>query len=153
MALQRKEHWATRDLHEFLVSRAHAPFVWGANDCCLFPADAVQAMTGVDLADDFRGKYSDEDSAFALIEAVTGSTAPRETAIADAAAWCAAKHGLKEWPMPLYAKRGDLVVIEDSGRLISGVIHLTGRHVVSMGQSGIVKRAITSASIKRAWHI
>jgi hypothetical protein len=153
MALVRKTHWATRELTEFLIARASQPFAWGSNDCCLFPADAIQALTGVDLAADFRGKYSTEVEAFALIRSVTGSTAPSETAVADVAAWCAAQHRLMEWPQPLFAQRGDLVVIENGGRQIAGIVHLTGRHVVSMAESGLVKLLITPTLIKRAWHV
>lgn len=161
MTLKRTTHWATRELHELLVSRAHAPFAWGTNDCALFAANAIQAMTGTDIAAAFRGKdgaaaYSDEASALALIQKVTGSTATIATAVGDAAAWCAQQHGLIEWtrdgkPSPLYAQRGDLVVVENGGRLIAGILHLTGRHVVSMAESGIVK--LPPGSLRRAWKV
>ena len=148
MALTRKEHWATRSLQQFLLARAKTPFGWGTNDCCLFPADAIEAFTGVDIADDFRGKYSTEAEAFALIKTVTGGTN-----VADAAAWCASKHGLMEWPQPLFAQRGDLVVIANGGNLIAGIVHLTGRHVVTMAETGIVKFTITRSLIQKAWHV
>ena len=32
-------------------------FVWGKCDCCLWAADVVEALTGVDYAAEFRGKY------------------------------------------------------------------------------------------------
>jgi hypothetical protein len=48
MALTKIQHWQTRAFHEFLISRARAPFVWGVNDCALFAADGVLAITGVD---------------------------------------------------------------------------------------------------------
>lgn len=35
-----------------------ASFIWGENDCALFVANAVLAMTGHDIAAPFRGKYS-----------------------------------------------------------------------------------------------
>jgi hypothetical protein len=146
MSLTRTEHWATREFHAFLLDRAKIPFAWGINDCCLFPADAIQSFTGVDLADDFRGKYTDQASAFAAIKVVANG----ET-VADAAAYCAAKHGLKEWPFPLQARRGDLVVIQESGSLIAGVVHLNGRHVISVGEGGLVRLPITA--VKRAWAI
>jgi hypothetical protein len=146
MPLKRTTHWATRELHDFFLARATQPFAWGSNDCCLFPADAIRAMTGVDLAEDFRGKYSDEASAFALIKEVTGG----ET-VADAAAWCAQKHELPEWHLPLFAQRGDLVVVRDSGRLIAGIVGLTGRGAISVGEEGL-KRLPLSAVV-RAWKI
>lgn len=146
MALKRTEHWATRELHQFLLARAQNPFVWGINDCCLFPADAIHAFTGVDLADDFRGKYHDEASAFALIKTVTGGTTA-----ADAAAYCAAKHGLAEWKSPLLARRGDLVVLKNGSTLIAGIVHLNGRHVVTVGETGLLRLSIRA--VTRAWAV
>ena len=74
MALKRAEHWATRAFYEFLLSRAHTPFVWGKTDCALFCADGIKAITGVDIASDFRGSmYIDEASAMQTIKAVTGT--------------------------------------------------------------------------------
>jgi len=150
--LRRTVNWDTRELHEFFLERRELPFAWGANDCCLFPADGILAMTGIDLAADFRGKYTDQASAFALIQSVTGGST-----VADAAAYCAKKFELPEWvdksgkPLPLMARRGDLVVIEDAGRLIAGLVGLTGRHVISVGEDGLKRLALTS--VQRAWRV
>jgi hypothetical protein len=146
MPLTRAQHWATRSYHDFLLSRAKTPFAWGQHDCALFAADGVLAMTGVDIAADFRGKYTNEASALALIKQLAGGST-----VADAAAWCAAKHGLVEREYPLMAQRGDLVVLEDSGRLIAGLIHLSGRHIVAAGETGLKRILITAA--KRAWKV
>jgi hypothetical protein len=144
--MQRLEHWATRAYHEFLLSRAHTAFEWGVHDCALFAADGVLAMTGVDIAADFRGKYSDEAGAMDAIKSVcNGAT------VADAAAWCAAKHALPEWEYPLMAQRGDLCVLEESGRLIAGLIHLSGRHIVCAGENGLMRLPVTD--VVRAWHV
>jgi len=146
MPLTRTPHWATREFHQFLLARAKTPFAWGSNDCCLFPADAILAFTGVDLATDFRGKYHDEASAFALIKSITGGTTA-----ADAAAYCATKHGLVERAHPLTAQRGDLVVIGNGTSLIAGIVHLNGRHVISVGESGLLRLSILN--VKRAWAV
>jgi hypothetical protein len=148
MALQRTEFWDLCELHSFLLSRAKMPFEWGVNDCCLFPADAIQAFTGIDLAADFRGKYATEAQAFALIKSVTGGAT-----VADAAAWCATKYGLQERVHPLMAQRGDLVVLEETpgAALIAGIVHLSGRHVVTVGESGLKKLCITT--VRRVWAI
>lgn len=146
MPLTRTEHWATREFHDFLLSRAATPFAWGTNDCCLFPADAIESFTGVDLAAEFRGKYTDQASALAAIKSVANGAT-----VADAAAYCADKHGLREWPLPMLAKRGDLVVIQQPDGLIAGVVHLNGRHVVSVSETGLVRLPITA--VKRAWAV
>src|SRR3984885_8915801 len=119
MPLKRHKHWDTRMFHQFLLDSATTPFEWGTHDCCLYAANAIQSFTGIDLADDFRGKYADQLSAFRLVSSLTGGTT-----VADAAAYCANKHGLAEHTHPLMAKRGDLVVIDIDGTLIAGVVHL-----------------------------
>jgi hypothetical protein len=152
MPLKRTPHWATRELNAFLLANAKAAFAWGTMDCCLFPADGIHAMTGTDIAADFRGKYTDEASAMALIKSVTGGAT-----VADAAAYCATKAGMKEWlnaagkPAPLFAQRGDLVVIQNGANLVAGLVHLNGRHVVTIGPGGLVLLPITA--VQRAWKV
>ena len=152
MTIKRSQHWLTQEFDTSLKESQHTPFKWGSNDCCLFAANAIQAMTGVDIADDFRGKYTDEISAFALIKTVTGGTT-----VADAAAHCASKHGLTEWldksnkPLPLMAKRGDLVVVTNGTNVIAGVVDQSGKYVAAMSETGIIR--ISIRSIQRAWHV
>ncbi|ADW69022.1 DUF6950 family protein [Granulicella tundricola] len=145
MSLPKKQHWHTRAFHPFLVDRAQTPFAWGTNDCALFSADAILANTGVDIATDFRGKYTDKRSAFLLIRSLTGGST-----VADAAAYCAQKHGLVEHQHPLMAKRGDLVVVADGDELICGVVHLSG-HVISVSESDTVRLPITK--VVRSWSV
>jgi len=144
--LKRSSTWLTRELKTFLESNKNAKFVWGVLDCSLFCADAIKAMTGVDIASDFRGKYTDQASAFALIKTVTGGST-----VADAAAYCAAKYGLTEWKHPLQAQRGDLVAVTNGTDLIAGVVDLSGRFVAALGESGIIR--ISIRNITRAWHV
>lgn len=147
MPLTRHEHWDTRAFNQFLIDRKTMPFKWGTNDCALFAADGVLAFTGIDLAADFRGKYSDEAGAMEAIKAITGGST-----VADAAAYCAEKHGLVEWAHPRMAKRGDLVVISNTGGgVIAGLVHLNGSQLVSVGDIGMTHFPITS--IVRSWHV
>ena len=44
------------------------PFEWGKHDCCLFAANVVKAMTGEDPMVEFRGKYTDQESAIAALK-------------------------------------------------------------------------------------
>lgn len=146
MALTRVQHWATRAFHTFLLESKDKEFAWGSWDCCMFVADAIQAITGVDIADDFRGKYSDQASAMQVIKTVTGGST-----VADAAAYCAVKHGLSELQSPLMAQRGDLVIVKDAVGLVAGVVHLNGRHVVVVGEGGLKRQPITN--VTRAWRV
>lgn len=64
----------TRRLHDWqlrleacIAERWARPFEWGVHDCTLFAADCVLAVTGVDHAADFRGKYTTEIGARKLL--------------------------------------------------------------------------------------
>jgi len=52
--MTRKPDWALW-LDALVTARLFEPFSWGSNDCALFAADAVQAVTGTDLAQAIRG--------------------------------------------------------------------------------------------------
>lgn len=149
MPIARKQFWDTRAYHNFLLERIKMPFIWGSNDCALFAADGIQAITGVDIAAQFRGKYHDEASAMQAIKEICGGAS-----VADAAAYCAQQHALAEWKMPLFAKRGDLVIVrlgDGSSNQIAGLVHLNGRHVVSVGERGLLRLPISN--IVRSWHV
>lgn len=146
MALKRTKHWDTREYDAHLRQHAKSPFAWGVHDCCLSAANAIQSFTGVDIADQFRGRYTDETSAFALIKKVTGGST-----VADAAAYCANRHGLTEYEHPLMAQRGDLVVVRNGENLIAGIVHLNGKHVVSISEKGLIRLPISK--VIRAWAV
>jgi hypothetical protein len=75
---------AWRPRFEALVAaRMHTPFAWGVHDCCLWAADCVLTITGVDHAADLRGTYSAALEAQRVlvrlggIEAVAARAGPR----------------------------------------------------------------------------
>lgn len=55
--MKRLPDWESR-LQEFLQRRGEACHTWGVTDCCMNAADAVLAITGEDLAAEFRGRYT-----------------------------------------------------------------------------------------------
>lgn len=56
--IERLPDWEQR-LSDYITPLAdEARFEWARLDCALFTADAVLAMTGHDIAEPFRGKYS-----------------------------------------------------------------------------------------------
>lgn len=55
--MQRRDDWRSQ-LTAYIVAQMRAPFAYGRNDCALFAAGAVKAMTGKDLARGFRGYRS-----------------------------------------------------------------------------------------------
>ena len=44
-------------LSDYISSKRDEPFVYGVNDCCMFAAGAVEAMTNEDPMSEFRGQY------------------------------------------------------------------------------------------------
>ena len=52
--LQRLPNWRLH-FDQLLCSRLQTNFAWGIFDCCLFAADVVQAVTGIDPAAPYRG--------------------------------------------------------------------------------------------------
>jgi hypothetical protein len=52
--MKRYHDWQVR-FEAFIRECRHVPFAWGSNDCALFAADAVQAITGEHLCPELRG--------------------------------------------------------------------------------------------------
>ena len=140
--LQRFDDWPTR-LDRFLDSRKLESFSWGKHDCCLFACDAVLAMTGTDLAADFRGQYHDARSA---LEFLGG----RE--LGDFAAENLANQGVTELAAPQrWARRGDMVLAEYQGQEALGVVGLSGDEAWAPGE--FVLQKVPMEMVLRAWRI
>ena len=98
--LVRAEGWEAR-LREAVEAAREKPFEWGTNDCALFAADCVRAMTGTDLAAAFRGKYTTASGARrALMRFGEGSLEATVMAV------------LGEPIVPTLARRGDVVLFQ-----------------------------------------
>lgn len=66
--LTRRSDWRVR-LNEAIRLLRRQPLVWGENDCGIgLAAKAIEAMTGIDPAAEFRGKYSTAAGALKLIK-------------------------------------------------------------------------------------
>lgn len=59
-------------LAEYLEQSERKRWAWGVEDCALWPANWALALTGRDPAERWRGTYSSEAEAKALIEAGGG---------------------------------------------------------------------------------
>lgn len=71
MTVRRLPDWRER-LEAEVRRKADYAFAWGSNDCCLFACDLVRAMTGVDYAAAFRGRYSTPLGAARTLRDVAG---------------------------------------------------------------------------------
>ncbi|HVY12233.1 MAG TPA: hypothetical protein VHB73_01555 [Alphaproteobacteria bacterium] len=136
--ITRNEFWTTQ-LSRFLKERAAMPFEWGVNDCLLFAADAVLAITGVDLAEDVRGGYDSEETADTLLSQYGGMEAAVTAAI-----------GMEPHYNPLLAKRGDVALVEVLGNPALAIVDDSGaRLAVARSRDGIQRLPLTAA--KKIW--
>ncbi|UGO51432.1 hypothetical protein QJV44_gp18 [Serratia phage vB_SmaS_Tlacuache] len=127
-------------LLEQVVLREKVKFEWGKHDCCLFAADVVQAMTGVDYASEFRGKYSTEIGAKRLL-AKAGEDGL--TGVLDG----------KFAQVDLsYVQRGDLVLVQtDAGPALG--IYWAGQSVWLQGLEGVQLFINIKDRILKAWRV
>jgi len=145
MSMKRIDTWDMA-LHEHVESRVGKPFEWGSNDCALFVCDGIQAMTGTDVAGDFRGKYTDQAGALATIKAVTGGSS-----VEDVAVHVTAEQGMAELKTVLLAQRGDVVLFDGSDGPALGLVYLNGTHAVFVGPDGL--RRLPISKCRRAWRV
>jgi len=175
--MKRREDWPER-LAVFLESRHTMPKQWGQNDCGLFCADAIQAMTDVDPAWELRDTYQNARQALrALVKYFRKRGLPMpawqqqpDSLLAEIAQHAASIYG---WPaIELQAaQRGDLMLL-DVGDLMSGPSAPVGRSgqttlsvvwtralgmigmnglPVTAGEAGMVE--LGAERIVRAWRI
>lgn len=130
----RARNWQAT-LSAFIAERRSVPFAWGSNDCCLFVADAVQAMTGADPAAELRGYRSTLEAA-RLIEDLGGLERIASDALGD--------------PVPpAFASVGDVVLIENDGRDLLALCN--GTTALAPGELGMVVLGMDAA--KAAWRV
>lgn len=123
--MMRHPDWKLR-LMQYLGEAARSPFVPGQHDCALFVAGAVEAMTGIDYARPFKGRYTTLKGGLRVL---------REAGFADHAALAAA--WLPEIA-PAFAAPGDLAVIETPDGPAMGVVQGEGIYVLTVDRLGIV---------------
>jgi len=142
--LSRLEDWPER-LAALIDARMSVPFRWGSNDCALFAADAVQAVTGVDLAAVWRGQYADEEGARSM------RSASSHLASGDivAALREMAHRRLGPDAPPLMARRGDIVLVEhDNGHSLAVCL---GSMAAAPGRRGLM--VLDRAAWRAAWRV
>jgi hypothetical protein len=93
---ERLPDWERR-LSQFIADNRDREFAWGEWDCILFACAAAEAITGHDAAAAYRGQYSDEKGARAILRRLG-----QGTLLSTVDANFAAK------PVS-YAMRGDLI--------------------------------------------
>ena len=137
--MRRVENWQ-KPFNEFFAEREKRPFEWGKNDCALFAADCVRAITGEDLAEKWRGRYRTSRGALRRMKK-KGVTLE---ALADA----------EFFRVPVsMAQRGDVVMHHHDGPFggALGVVGPGGVQACFAGADGIDLRPVKSCMI--AWRV
>ncbi len=139
-------------LLRFVEGCRSAPFSWGRFDCCLFAADALRAITGVDAFAPFRGRYRSGGGALRVMRRAGYDD------LLGAASAVLGGLGLNE-VAPLSARRGDIVAIalaDGNAGAREGFSHalgvaMAGDCLVPMHRAGLARRPLTH--VARAWHV
>lgn len=139
--LMRMPDWPER-LDAVLSAARHRPFRWGVHDCALFTADAVEAMTGIDPAAAWRGRYGSARSAIAL-RWRTGLFSWSQLFAEAAERWHLPRIA------PLHAHRGDVVCLDLPTGRPAGIC--IGARIASPAKDGLVFLPRTLA--RAAWHV
>ncbi len=135
--VRRRQDWPLR-LIAWLESVRERPFEWGAHDCVLAAADAVQMMTGEDPAKAYRGLYSSKREAVVILAEHGGLAAMVTAALGP------------QLQFVKMAQRGDLVLVDTPGEgpAISVVL---GAEAAGPGKNGAVFTPM--AGWKTAWRV
>jgi hypothetical protein len=131
--MNRVHDWQLR-LEAFARERMARPFAWGSNDCALFAADCVRALTGETLCPELRGY--DGRGALRLQEEHGGL------------------HGLASWalgePIPTaFARVGDVVLVRMGDGQALGICN--GGVVIGPGPDGMAVVGMDAALA--AWRV
>lgn len=131
---ERLRDWQER-LERLVLARLHQPFRWGERDCCLWAADAVQAVTGVDVAADFRGQYDSASSATRLLNRRIGILAE----VCD--------ERLGPPVLPVMAQSGDVGMVREPEA--PALVVLVGSAWMGQGTHGLVP--VDPQAVQFAW--
>jgi hypothetical protein len=140
----RKPDWQSA-LAGYLDRCALAPFGYGVLDCGLFAAGAIEAMTGVDVAGDLRGRYSNRREALAALLSVCGART-----MEGAVAMLAARYGTPAIA-PAYAQRGDAVLFGRGRGSSLGIVAMHGTEALAPGRHGTLRMPLSRVTL--AWRI
>ncbi|MEN6375556.1 MAG: hypothetical protein ABFD75_12380 [Smithella sp.] len=124
------------DLMNFIKSRRKTPFQWGAHDCTLFAVDCAKVMTGIDLAEKYRGYTTETGAALIIGRAGSLKDLINETLSAFEIS-------------PKMARRGDWILFDNEGAEAVGVC--IGTMFIAAGMDGLIMREMSDAIT--AWRI
>lgn len=126
--LTRLDDWRARLAAEMDRQRRD-PFAWGKHDCAIgFAAGIVEALTGVDMARGYRGKYASPRGALKLL---------KDEGADSLSAFVAARlPGVR----PAFANVGDIGVVASDGPLGEALCMIDASGLVVMTEQGHGRR-------------
>ena len=130
--IARRPDWRPR-LVAYLEEVRARPFAYGSHDCALFAAGAVMAMTGADLAADYRGRYTGLKEGLKL----AGTSHLRIL-----------RQHFEEVPTA-FAGVGDLALIGEVGFPALGIFE--GEHILVLREDGL--GLMPRAAATQAWRV
>jgi hypothetical protein len=136
--LTRLADWPLR-LESFVAARQHQPFAWGAQDCATFAADAVQALTGVDVAPPHLRQHRHARAALRSLRAHGGLQAIAQAALGT--------------PIPpILAGVGDVLLTRPSSSSHQPMLALcNGATALAPGPQGLVSLGL--GQVSHAWRV
>lgn len=127
----RREDWTDRMFAAF-EAHADSDFEYGASDCVLFAARVVDAMCDTDYESRVSALYSDERSAIRALRDLGGLEGAVRSMLGEPTALA-------------YLQRGDVVLIENSGRDVLGI--WDGQAIVAPGLHGLTRAPLSQARL------
>jgi hypothetical protein len=132
----RLDGWERRLMAEVAAARSR-PFKWGEHDCVTWAFEVRQAITGIDDASRWRGRYSSAAGAVRVMRRLGWSD------------YAAAGIDLLGEPLgtPLLAQRGDIVLAADG----FGVGVCVGAQAAGVNPQGFV--LVPLRQVAMAWRV
>lgn len=124
ITLSRRRDWRAR-LNAYIAEIKAAPLEWGAHDCAVgLAARAIEAMTGVDVAAEWRGRYATPAEALRVL---------REDGFADLEAL-----GRSMLPAvhPSRGQLGDIALVP-TGEALDALGVVIGDRILVLTQTGV----------------
>lgn len=138
--MMKLQGWESR-LNSVIEDYLEKPFVWGENDCLLFMADCILAISGVDIMADWRGSYDSEETAYAKLKEETGGS------------FLPAFSGMTSVGLP-WAQRGDVGLMTIGERDYCGIVGLDARNFyLRNSDGGLLKYPLKSIECLQLWRI
>lgn len=132
--MTRREDWRSR-LGAYVASVRAEPYAFGKQDCWLFVAGAVEAMTGTDHAKKHRGRYKTARGALGIMKRAGANNMAEFAGL-----------NLGEIEAPVFAQIGDVMAIPTDDAFGYSLGILNGERVLVVTPSGIDTRDRSEAT-------